>query len=110
MFGVRSGFACVGCASFKPFWLLALVQQAQAAIVFVVRGLCGHFRFCALGLTRRSSRPAYCGRLILFVSRLETRFIQAHVLFTGIHLLKPLSAGFFFFFLLIHDLTLIDYL
>ena len=28
------------------------------------------------------------------VSRLETRFIQAHVLFTGIHLLKRLSAGF----------------
>jgi hypothetical protein len=69
VFGVRSGFACVGCASFKPFWPLALVQQAQAAIVFVVRGLCGHFRFCALGLTRRSSRPAYCGRLILFVSQ-----------------------------------------
>ena len=68
MFGVRSGFACVGCASFKPFWPLALVQQAQAAIIFVVRGLCGHFRFCALGLTRRSSRPAYGGRLTLAVS------------------------------------------
>ena len=60
----------MGCPSFKHFWPLALVQQAQAAIVFVVRGLCGHFRFCALGLTRRSSRPAYCGRLILFVSQL----------------------------------------
>ena len=47
-----------------------------------------------LGLTRQSSRPAYCGRLTLGVSRLETRFIQAHVLFTGIHLLKHLSAGF----------------
>ena len=33
-------------------------------------------------------------RLNSFVSRLETRFIQAHVLFTGIHLLKHLSAGF----------------
>ena len=76
MFGVRSGFACVGCASFKPFWPLALVQQAQAAIVFVVRGLCGHFRFCALGLTRRSSRPAYCGRLILSVSTEENQFIS----------------------------------
>ena len=79
MFGVCSGFACVGCASFKPFWLLALVQQAQAAIVFVVRGLCGHFRFCALGLTRRSSRPAYCGRLILFVSPFIFRFMQASI-------------------------------
>ena len=79
MFGVRSGFACVGCASFKPFWPLALVQQAQAAIVFVVRGLCGHFRFCALGLTRRSSRPAYCGRLILFVSPFIFRVMQAAI-------------------------------
>ena len=77
MFGVRSGFACAGCASFKPFWPLAFVQQAQAAIVFVVRGLCGHFRFCALGLTRRSSRPAYCGRLILSVSPFIFRFMQA---------------------------------
>ena len=77
MFGVRSGFACVGYASFKPFWPLAFVQQAQAAIVFVVRGLSGHFRFCALGLTRRSSRPAYCGRLILFVSLRKIRIIQA---------------------------------
>ena len=67
MFGLCSGFACVGCASFKPFWPLAFVQQALAAMFFVVRGLCGHFRFCVLGLTRRSSRPAYCGRLILFV-------------------------------------------
>ena len=83
MFGVRSGFACVGCASFKPFWPLALVQQAQAAIVFVVRGLCGHFRFCALGLTRRSSRPAYCGRLILFVSPFIFRFMQASIYSSG---------------------------
>ena len=66
----------MGCPSFKHFWPLALVQQAQAAIVFVVRGLCGHFRFCALGLTRRSSRPAYCGRLILFVSTLKPIFIS----------------------------------
>ena len=77
MFGACSGFACVGCASFKTFWPLALVQQALAALVFVVRGLCGHFRFCALGLTRRSSRPAYCGRLILFVSPHKTPYIQA---------------------------------
>ena len=80
MFGVRSGFACMGCPSFKHFWPLALVQQAQAAIVFVVRGLCGHFRFCALGLTRRSSRPAYCGRLILFVSLLRIHMPTAQVM------------------------------
>ena len=57
------------CASFKPFCPLALVQQASAALVFAVRGLCGHGCFIALGLTRRSSRPAYCGRLSLFVSQ-----------------------------------------
>ena len=79
MFGVRSGFACVGCASFKPFWLLALVQQAQAAIVFVVRGLCGHILFCALGLTRRSSRPAFCGRLTSPVSPFIFRVMQAAI-------------------------------
>ena len=89
MFGVRSGFACMGCPSFKHFWPLALVQQAQAAIVFVVRGLCGHFRFCALGLTRRSSRPAYCGRLILFVSPI-TRSMRAATYFSA----RPCSKGF----------------
>ena len=94
MFGVRSGFACVGCASFKPFWPLAFVQQAQAAIVFVVRGLCGHFRFCALGLTWRSSRPAYCGRLILFVSPFTLRFMQAAIYSSASHLSKVSSLGF----------------
>jgi len=89
VFGVRSGFACVGCASFKPFWPLALVQQALAALVFVVRGLCGHFRFCALGLTRRSSRPAYCGPLILFVSPI-TRFMRAATCSSA----PPCSKGF----------------
>ena len=68
----------MGCASFKPFWPLALMQQALAALVFVVCGLCGHFRFCALGLTWRSSRPACCGRLILSVSPI-TRFMQATI-------------------------------
>ena len=49
------GLRLRGLHQFQAFWPLTLVQQAQAAIVFVVRGLCGHFRFCALGLTRRSS-------------------------------------------------------
>ena len=91
MFGVRSGFACMGCPSFKPFWPLALVQQAQAALFSVVRGLCGHFRFCALalGLTRRSSRPAYCGRLIFFVSPI-TRFMRAPTCSSA----PPCSKGF----------------
>ena len=41
-----------------------------------------------------ADKLAYDGRRLILVSRLETRFIQAHVLFTGIHLLKHLSAGF----------------
>ena len=94
MFGVRSGFACVGCASFKPFWPLAIVQQALAAIVFVVRGLCGHFRFCALGLTRRSSRPAYCGRLILFVSPFIFRVMQAAINSSALPFSKVSPWGF----------------
>ena len=71
------GFALGCCASFKLFWPLALVQQAQAAIVFVVlRRLVGavlfrsscpspnpSYRFWLLALTFRSSRPAYSGRL-----------------------------------------------
>ena len=73
----------MGSASFKPFWPLALVQQALAALVFVVRGLCGHFRFCALGLTRRSSRPAYCGRLILFV-RFQVHSVNTSTVFLAI--------------------------
>ena len=94
MFGVRSGFACVGCASFKPFWLLALVQQALAAIVFVVCGLCVHFCFCALGLTRRSSRPAYCGRLILFVSPFIFRLMQARIYSSDSPFSKVFPLGF----------------
>ena len=102
------GFA-LGCfASFKPFWPLPLVQLALVAIIFqALRRFRGAvlfrslrpssswgFPFWRLGLTVQSSRPAFGGRLTLAVSRLETRFIQAHVLFTGIHLLKHLSAGF----------------
>ena len=102
------GFA-FGCfASFEPFWPLALVQLALVAIILqalhrfrgavLFRGLRSSsswgFPFWLLCLTLRSSGPAFCGPLTLAVSRLETRFIQAHVLFTGIHLLKHLSAGF----------------
>ena len=48
-----------------------------AAIVFVVRGLCGHVLFCAVGLTLRSSGPAFCGPLTLAVSLRKIRIIQA---------------------------------
>ena len=74
------GFALGRCASFKPFWPLALVQQAPPAIIFqavrrfrgalLFRGLrpssiqC--FLFWLLGLTVQSSRPAF-GRRLTFV-------------------------------------------
>ena len=84
------------------------MQQAQAAIVFAVlcrlggaalfRSSCPSpnrsYRFWLLALTFRSSRPAYGGRLTSPVSLRKTRFIQPHVLFTGVYLLKRLSAGF----------------
>ena len=73
----------MGCPSFKHFWPLALVQQAQAAIV--LQALCrlggaALFRSCCpspssgypfwlLALTFRSSRPAFCGRLTSPVRR-----------------------------------------
>ena len=71
------GFAFGQCAGFKPFWPLALVQQAPSAIIFqAVRRLRGAllfrglrpssswgFPFWLLGLTVQSSRPAFGGRL-----------------------------------------------
>ena len=74
------GFAFGRCASFKPFWPLALVQQAPSAIIFqAVRRLGGtllfrglfpssiqKFLFWLLGLTVQSSRPAFGGRLTFF--------------------------------------------
>ena len=52
------------------------------------------FPFWLLGLTLRSSGPAFCGPLTLAVSLRKTRFIQPHVLFTGVYLLKRLFVGF----------------
>ena len=79
--GRPRGFACMRCAGFKPFWPLALAQQAPPAIILAALR---RFRGAALfrgprpsssqgvpfwpsGLTRRSSRPAYGGRLTLGV-------------------------------------------
>ena len=66
--------------SYWSFWPLALVQQALAALFFVVRGPCGHFPFCALGLTRRSSGRLR-RRLAWFVSPFILRFMQASIYF-----------------------------
>ena len=78
------GFALGHCASFKPFWPLALAQLALAAIILqalrrfrgavLFRGLRSSsswgFPFWLLGLTLRSSGPAFCGPLTLAVSAL----------------------------------------
>ena len=88
-FVVSLGFACWRYAGLWSFWPLALVQQAQAAIVFAVLcrlGGAALFRssrpspnsgypFWLLPLTFRSSRPAFCGRLTSPVSTTENPFI-----------------------------------
>ncbi len=74
------GFAFGQCASFKPFWPLAFLQQAPTAIILqalrrlrgalLFRGLrpssSWGFPFWLLGLTVQSSRPAF-GRRLTFV-------------------------------------------
>ena len=79
---VSPGFACKRLGNFKPFWPPALAQQALLAIILQalrrLRGAVLFHRvgpslswgcpFWVLGLTRQSSRPAYCGRLTLGVS------------------------------------------
>ena len=90
-FVVSLGFACWLFVSFWSFWPPALVQQSQAAIVFVAlcslggaalfRSSCPSpnpsYRFGLLALTFRSSRPAFCGRLTSPVSPHKTPYIQA---------------------------------
>ena len=50
--------------------------------------------FWPSGLTLRSSGLAFSQPLTLAVSLRKTRFIQSHVLFTGVYLLKRLFVGF----------------
>ena len=83
---VSPGFACKRLGNFKPFWPPALAQQALLAIILQalrrLRGAVLFHRvgpslswgcpFWVLGLTRQSSRPAYCGRLTLGVRNLWT--------------------------------------
>ena len=77
-----------------PAIILAALRRFRGPAVF--RGLRPSSSpgapFWPSGLTLRSSRPAYGGRLIWAVSRLETRFIQAHVYSNGIQFLKRCSA------------------
>ena len=92
-FAVSLGFACWRYAGFWSFLALALVQQAQAAIVLqalccfgraaLFRSSCpspnSSYRFWLLVLTFRSSRPAFCGRLTSPVSPFIFRFMQASI-------------------------------
>ena len=102
------GFAFGRCASFKPFGPPALGQQAPPAILLAaLRRFRGPAVFLGLrtssrlgapfwpsGLTLRSSGSAFCGPLTLAVSLRKIRNIEAHVLFTGVYLLKRLFVGF----------------
>ena len=79
-FGFLAGLRLGALRQFKPFWPLALVQQAPPAIIFqAVRRLRGAllfrglrpssiwgFPFWLLWLTGQSSRPAF-GRRLTFV-------------------------------------------
>ena len=79
-FWFLAGLRLGALRQFKPFWPLALVQQALSAIIFqAVRRLRGAllfrglrlssiqwFLFWRLGLTVQSSRPAFGGRLTFF--------------------------------------------
>ena len=79
-----------------PAIILAALRRSRGPALF--RGLrpgpSPGAPFWPSGLTRRSSRPAYGGRLTLAVSLRKTRNIEAHVLFTGVYLLKRLFVGF----------------
>ena len=91
---VAPGFACNHCAGFKPFWPLAPVPRALAALSLVAFRGCAALFQTPSGLTRRSSRSAFGGRLTSFVSLRKTCIIQPHALFTGIYLFKRLFVGF----------------
>ena len=64
---VAPGFACNHCAGFKPFWPLAPVPRALAALSLVAFRGCAALFQTPSGLTRRSSRSAFGGRLTSFV-------------------------------------------
>ena len=92
----------------KPFWPPALLQQAPPAIILAAlrrfrgpalfRGLrpCSSpgAPFWLSGLTRRSSRPAYGGRLTLGVSPFIFRFMQASIYSSASPISKVSPLGF----------------
>ena len=92
----------------KPFWPPALASQAPPAILLAAlrrfrgpalfRGLrpCSSpgAPFWPSGLTLRSSRPAYGGRLTLAVSPFIFRFYAGQHLFQRLAFLRAFSFGF----------------
>ena len=92
----------------KPFWPPALASQAPPAIILAVlhrfrgpalfRGLRTSSRldapFWPSGLTRRSSRPAYGGRLTLAVSPFIFLFMQAYIHSSASPIAKVRPLGF----------------
>ena len=80
---VALGFACNRCAVFKPFWPLAPVLLALAALSLVAFCGCAALFQTPSGLTRRSSGPAYGGPLTLHVSTTENQFISPMLIQTA---------------------------
>ena len=110
-FGAAPGFACLHCASFKPFWPPALASQAPPAIILAVlrrfrgsallRGLCPSSSqgapFWPSGLTLRSSGLAFSQPLTLAVSPLIFLFMQAYIHSSASPLSKVSPLGFWRF-------------
>ena len=92
MFGVRLGFACGRCVGLACFRPLALLPSAQAASLLVALGLSWRASSNPSGLTRRSSRSAFGGRLTLCVSPI-TRSMRAATYFSA----RPCSKDFLAF-------------
>ena len=106
-FGAAPGFACIRRASFKPFWPLALVQQALPAIILAAlrrsRGpalfpgphpsLSLGAPFWPSGLTIRRSRPPTAAAELRALACFLFLLISAHEYPSAIYLRKRLSAG-----------------
>ena len=102
VFGAAPGFACMRCASFKPFWHLALASQAPVAIVLEgprrFRGAV-LFRgprpssmlgapFWPSGLTVRRSRPPSAAAELRALVPSYSRFMQAAIYSSASHVSK----------------------
>ena len=91
---VAPGFACNHCAGFKPFWPLAPVPRALAALSLVAFRGCAALFQTPSGLTRRSSRSAFGGRLTSFVSPFTFRVMQAAINSSALPFSKVSPWGF----------------